>query len=138
MPKGVMWRQDDLIVLNDAPSRNPFPDEASRAALYERVTKHGFRTLPAAPLMHGTGALVSFAALVRAGCVVLLQSRSFSAIELLDTVEHVNAEQVVILPNNKNIIPVAQQVDALTIKTVLVVPTRTMPAGHPVVLKTLV
>jgi len=33
----------------------------------------------------------------------------------------------VILPNNKNIIPVAQQVDALTSKTVLVVPTRTMP-----------
>jgi uncharacterized protein len=42
-------------------------------------------------------------------------------------VEHVNAEQVVILPNNKNIIPVAEQVDALTSKTVVVVPTRTMP-----------
>ena len=39
-----------------------------------------------------------------------------STAELLDTVEHVNADQVVILPNNKNIIPVAQQVDALTIE----------------------
>ena len=87
MPKGVMWRQDDLIVLNDAPSRDPFPDEASRAALFERVTKPGYRTLPAAPLMHGTGALVSFAALVRGGCVVLLEGRSFSPVELLDTVE---------------------------------------------------
>jgi hypothetical protein len=50
-----------------------------------------------------------------------------STAELLDTVEHVNADQVVILPNNKNIIPVAEQVDALTTKTVVVVPTRSMP-----------
>ena len=32
-----------------------------------------------------------------------------------------------ILPNNKNIIPVAEQVGALTEKTVVVVPTRSMP-----------
>ena len=32
-------------------------------------------------------------------------------------------------PNNKNIIPVAEQVDALTAKTVRVVPTRSMPEG---------
>ena len=32
-----------------------------------------------------------------------------------------------ILPNNKNIIPVAEQVDALTTKNVSVVPTRSMP-----------
>jgi uncharacterized protein len=55
------------------------------------------------------------------------QTLNPSTAELLDTVEHVNADQVVILPNNKNIIAVAEQVDALTTKTVLVVPTRTMP-----------
>jgi dihydroxyacetone kinase-like predicted kinase len=33
----------------------------------------------------------------------------------------------VVLPNNKNIIPVAEQLDALTEKTVVVVPTRSMP-----------
>ena len=38
-----------------------------------------------------------------------------------------NARQVVILPNNKNIIPVAQQIDALTTKDVRVVPTCSMP-----------
>jgi len=42
-------------------------------------------------------------------------------------VQRVNADQVVILPNNKNIIPVAEQVGALTEKTVVVVPTRSMP-----------
>jgi hypothetical protein len=39
----------------------------------------------------------------------------------------VNARQVILLPNNKNIIPVAEQVDALSDKTVRVVPTRSMP-----------
>jgi len=45
----------------------------------------------------------------------------------LAAVEHMNARQVVILPNNKNIIPVAQQIDALTTKDVRVVPTTSMP-----------
>ena len=47
--------------------------------------------------------------------------------ELLDAVEHMNSQHVVILPNNKNIIPVANQVNALTKKTVHVVPTCSMP-----------
>jgi dihydroxyacetone kinase-like predicted kinase len=34
---------------------------------------------------------------------------------------------VIVLPNNKNIIPVADQLDALTSKSVRVVPTRSMP-----------
>ena len=44
-------------------------------------------------------------------------------------VERANANHVVLLPGNKNIIPVAEQVDALTTKTVRVVPTRSMPEG---------
>ena len=97
MPKGVMWRQDDLIMLNDAGSRDRLPKEASRTALLERVTKPGFRTLPAAPLMHGTGALVSFGALTRAGCVVLLESRSFSPVEMLDTIERERVNSISIV-----------------------------------------
>ena len=61
------------------------------------------------------------------GIVTGGQTMNPSTAELLDAVEHVNAEQVVILPNNKNIIPVAEQVDALTTKTVFVVPTRRCP-----------
>ncbi len=54
------------------------------------------------------------------------QTLNPSTAELLDAVEHVNARQVIVLPNNKNIIPVADQIDALTTKTVAVVPTRSM------------
>jgi len=62
--------------------------------------------------------------LVRGG-----QTMNPSTAELLDAVERVNAAHVVILPGNKNIIPVAEQLDALTAKTVRVVPTRSMPEG---------
>ena len=55
------------------------------------------------------------------------QTLNPSTAELLSAVEHMNARQVVILPNNINIIPVAQQIDALTTKDVRVVPTCSMP-----------
>jgi dihydroxyacetone kinase-like predicted kinase len=57
------------------------------------------------------------------------QTLNPSTAELLDAVEHVNADQVIILPNNGNIIAVAEQVDALSAKHVVVVPTRSMPAA---------
>lgn len=55
------------------------------------------------------------------------QTLNPSTAELLAAVEKMNARQVIILPNNKNIIPVAQQLDALTTKDVRVVPTCSMP-----------
>ena len=55
------------------------------------------------------------------------QTLNPSTAELLAAVEHMNAGQVIILPNNKNIIPVAQQVDELSSKEVRVVPTTSMP-----------
>jgi uncharacterized protein len=57
------------------------------------------------------------------------QTLNPSTAELLGAVEKANANHVVLLPGNKNIIPVAEQVDALTAKTVRVVPTRSMPEG---------
>jgi DAK2 domain fusion protein YloV len=57
------------------------------------------------------------------------QTLNPSTAELLDAVQRVHAEQVVVLPNNKNIIPVAEQLDALSPRTVRVVPTTSMPEG---------
>ena len=61
------------------------------------------------------------------GVVTGGQTMNPSTQELLDAVEHMNATQVVILPNNKNIIPVANKIDELTKKEVRVVPTCSMP-----------
>jgi len=55
------------------------------------------------------------------------QTLNPSTAELLDAVERMNASQIIILPNNKNIIPVANQVGELTKKDVRVVPTCSMP-----------
>jgi uncharacterized protein len=75
----------------------------------------------------GDGLSELFGQLGVQGIVTGGQTMNPSTAELLDAVEHVNAQQVVVLPNNKNIIPVAEQVNALTSKTVVVVPTRSMP-----------
>lgn len=57
------------------------------------------------------------------------QSMNPSTAQLLEAVEAVPAPDVVILPNNKNIIAVAEQVDELTEKRVRVLPTRSITEG---------
>ncbi|MBM3672768.1 MAG: DAK2 domain-containing protein [Actinobacteria bacterium] len=51
------------------------------------------------------------------------QSMNPSTAQILEAVERSRAESVVVLPNNKNIVAVAEQVDALTERAVAVVPT---------------
>jgi dihydroxyacetone kinase-like predicted kinase len=57
------------------------------------------------------------------------QSMNPSTAQLLEAVESAPAGEVVILPNNKNIIAVAEQVQSQTQKTVRVVPTRGITEG---------
>ncbi|CAN5845840.1 DAK2 domain-containing protein [soil metagenome] len=57
------------------------------------------------------------------------QSMNPSTAQILEAVEAAPASEVVVLPNNKNIIAVAEQVDAATDKTVRVVPTKGIPEG---------
>ena len=57
------------------------------------------------------------------------QSMNPSTAQLLEAVEAAPADEVVILPNNKNIIPVAEQVQAQTKKVVRVVPTQGIVEG---------
>lgn len=54
---------------------------------------------------------------------------------LLHAVNQVPSDEVLLLPNNKNIIPVANQVDALTDKIVRVVPTRSITEGFAALLE---
>ena len=75
----------------------------------------------------GSGLEELFAQLGVQGVVTGGQTLNPSTAELLDAVEHVNARQVIVLPNNKNIIPVAEQLNALTTKEVRVVLTKSMP-----------
>ncbi len=90
MPKGVMWRNDDLLlVLNEgAPRKRKLPEAVDLDHLRTIAATPGIRTLPACPLMHGTGAFNAFTALTVGGSVVTLTGDRFDAEELLDAVEH--------------------------------------------------
>ena len=57
------------------------------------------------------------------------QTMNPSTQDILEMVNTVPAETVFVLPNNKNIIMAAQQVNALTPKNVVVIPSKTIPQG---------
>ncbi len=57
------------------------------------------------------------------------QTMNPSTQDILEAVNKVPAETVYVLPNNKNIIMAAEQVDALTPKKVIVIPSKTVPQG---------
>ena len=57
------------------------------------------------------------------------QTMNPSTQDILEAVNKVPAETVFVLPNNKNIIMAAQQVDALTPKNVVVIASKTVPQG---------
>ena len=57
------------------------------------------------------------------------QTMNPSTQDILEAVNKVPAETVYVLPNNKNIIMAAQQVDGLTPKNVIVIPSKTVPQG---------
>ena len=89
MPKGVMWRQDDnirnIIALGTNPryGQDPVDYDVTRGL----VDKPGIVSVPACPLMHGTGAMTQLIALSGGGCVVTLQGRNLDIAELFDTIE---------------------------------------------------
>ena len=69
MPKGVMWRQDDLFtLLLSGSSRRYDPDGGLDGVRQVLSEKPGSVTLlPACPLMHGTGAFTAYTVLADGG-----------------------------------------------------------------------
>ncbi|MBI4884667.1 MAG: AMP-binding protein [Actinobacteria bacterium] len=97
MPKGVMWRQDDLVASLDGASRHPLPATPGWDEFEARIAKPGPRNIPAAPLMHGTGAFNAMWNLVLAGSVTTLPSRHFDPVELLGAIEAHRANSISIV-----------------------------------------
>ena len=101
MPKGVMWRQDDLFnvlgsggnaVLGIGPA-----DTIDELAERLSPDEAGFVLLSACPLMHGTGQFSSLIAMNLGGCVVSLPSRHFDVDELLGEVQRNRVNSVIIV-----------------------------------------
>ncbi len=99
MPKGVMWRQDDLFGrLNGAGFRR-YDEEAGLDGVRETLARGGagMTLLTACPLMHGTGGFTAIECLAEGGRVVTLTSRQFDPVELLDTVEREKVNGLIIV-----------------------------------------
>ncbi|MFM7686136.1 MAG: acyl-CoA synthetase [Actinomycetota bacterium] len=101
MPKGVMWRQDDLfnVLGSGGNAVLGIPPATSVEELVSRLdpTQPGFVLLSACPLMHGTGQFSSFIAMNLGGCVVTLPSRHFDVAELLGEVQRNRVNSVIIV-----------------------------------------
>ena len=99
MPKGVMWRQDDLFARLNGGGFRRYPPEGSVDDVRAELEAHGpgMTLLPACPLMHGTGAFTAMECLNEGGRVVLLTGRQFDPVELLDTVERERVNCTVIV-----------------------------------------
>jgi uncharacterized protein len=77
----------------------------------------------------GDGLKDVFGSLGAAAVVAGGQTMNPSTKDILQAVENTVSDNVIILPNNKNIILTAEQVQSLTQKKVKVVPTKTIPQG---------
>ena len=103
-PKGVLVTHDWLYSVaagnGFALIGQPVPDSLDRLrAMTERLTERGdaIVCLPAPPLMHATGMYTTLGALLAAGRVVYLTSRSYDADELARTVARQRVDTVSIV-----------------------------------------
>ncbi|HEX6860907.1 MAG TPA: acyl-CoA synthetase [Caulobacteraceae bacterium] len=110
MPKGVMWRQDDLfnvlgaggnVILNVPPLESP-AEAGERARAFEAGTSpypEPSTMIAACPLMHGTAQFGAIGALTGGGTVASLPSRHFDPVELWSEAERLKANTISIVGN---------------------------------------
>ena len=99
MPKGVIWTHDALRETQLIAARRLGPAPETMPALIEAIGTVDARprTLPACPLMHGTGLLMALSTMVSGGCVITLPSHSFDAEEFWRETERTRAGTLVIV-----------------------------------------
>jgi acyl-CoA synthetase (AMP-forming)/AMP-acid ligase II len=100
VPKGVMWRQDDLFAVLNRTAGVRYPEEGTLAdvrATLQSPRHPPARIVPCPPLMHGSASFACFPTLAGGGAIFLLTGKSFSATELLDTIEAERITEVTIV-----------------------------------------
>lgn len=100
MPKGVVWSHADLNAIGLAVAASqglPIPGSVGEAAAFAAANPDYPRVVCAPPLMHGTGLLSGYGALLAGGMVATLPSRSFRAEEALDAIHRWRANRLVVV-----------------------------------------
>jgi acyl-CoA synthetase (AMP-forming)/AMP-acid ligase II len=86
MPKGVMWRQEDIFFGALQGGDPGGPGIAKPELIADSARNGGGRTFPACPLMHGTAHWVAFWTFFAGGTVVLSSARRFEPADVLRVV----------------------------------------------------
>ncbi|MDP3590378.1 AMP-binding protein, partial [Phenylobacterium sp.] len=105
MPKGVMWRQEDLFkalggganLLLGLGALERVEEAGERAKAMEASGAPLNITIPVAPLMHATGQFISFGSLIGGGAVATLVSRKFDPGQLFDEVDRLGVSGLIIV-----------------------------------------
>jgi 3-oxocholest-4-en-26-oate---CoA ligase len=109
MPKGVMWRNDDLYVAlwqMGRPGTEP-PDPLAAVLAGKRAGT----AVPACPLMHGTGLFMTLSTLSGGGTAVLIDKMGLDAALLWSEVER-NGVQVLTIVGDVFALPMLTALDA--------------------------
>jgi fatty-acyl-CoA synthase len=101
MPKGVMWRHGDLASiwhnrLDRTPGALPH-DSIDVFAAALRAVGQGPVILPACPLMHGTGFVSAYVAMLSGGCVVTVDNHHFDPDRVWSSVEKNRVQSIAIV-----------------------------------------
>jgi hypothetical protein len=104
-------------------------DEQHRDFLEMQKDKSPAVEMAIVAVVSGDGLVEVFTSLGVTAIVPGGQTMNPSTKDLLQAVELTASDKVIILPNNKNIVPAAEQVQSLTGKSVEVVATETIPEG---------
>lgn len=109
MPKGVMWRNDDLYVALWQMGRPASEPPDPRAAVV--AGKRAATALPACPLMHGTGLFITLSTLAGGGTVVLIDTIGLDVPLIWSEVER-NAAQILTIVGDVFARPLLAALDA--------------------------
>lgn len=126
-PSGVIRYATSLGIMHNVSIRNM--DEQYKHYLEMQKEKTPVIDIAIVAVVNGEGLSHVFTDLGVAVVVPGGQTMNPSIKDILQAVEATPSEKVVILPNNKNVLLTARQVEPLTSKTVKVVPTETIVQG---------
>jgi 3-oxocholest-4-en-26-oate---CoA ligase len=100
MPKGVVWAHTDLNAIGLAVAASqglPVPESVAQAAAFAAANPDYPKTVCGPPLMHGTGLLSAYGALLAGGFVATLPSTSFRPEEALAAIDRWQANRLIVV-----------------------------------------
>lgn len=118
-----------IEIFNMDQQRRDLAQHASATAVPAPATPHSQSRVGVVAVAAGAGFHELFTSLGVDAVVAGGQSANPSTAELLAAAEQLPQHEVLILPNNRNVLLAAQQAASLSNKTIAVLPTKTIPQG---------